>query len=188
MIESGSLQEYGKDLTVLVPEFIAKKREMQELYKVQGAAAGYANHAVTDTVAQCVIAMSTWGLDRWEHILGIIPDHSLADERRREALAAKLLSKGTTTADMIKNTAAVFSGGEVDVIEDSANYRFVVRFVGIKGIPNNMPGFLSMLEEIKPAHLTYTLEYRYTVWDETQRKTWNDYKNISWNDVKVKEA
>ena len=59
---------------------------------------------------------------------------------------------------MIVDTAKAFSGGDVEVLEDAANHRFVVRFVGVKGIPRNMQGFINMLEEIKPAHLVYAFE------------------------------
>jgi len=88
---------------------------------------------------------------------------------------------------MIKQTAEAFSGGDVDVIEDNPHHFFVVRFVGIKGIPRNMQSFVSMLEDIKPAHLAYRFEYRYTVWDNLQSDTWAGLGKLTWSEARIKE-
>ena len=89
----------------------------------------------------------------------------LTYERRREILMAKLRGQGTTTRKMIEDTAAAFSGGEVKVIEDNPVI-FLLSVYRHQGIPRNMQAFVSMLEDIKPAHLSYRFEYRYTTWNE----------------------
>ena len=143
-------------------------------------------HSLEDTINQCFVVSATWGLERWERVLGIETNLQLSFEQRREVIIAKICGQGTTTMEMIKNTAAVFSGGDVDVIEDNAHSRFIVRFVGAKGIPRNIRGFIEMLEEIKPAHLAYEFEYRYTVWNWLkQNYTWNSLQKISWDELRV---
>ncbi len=183
--EGVSTEDYYVDLTRLVPEFVAEKREMQELYTAQGYEVGYLQHALEDVVQQCYISTATWGLERWEKIFDIKTNYTLTYEQRREILAAKLRGQGTTTLQMIVDTAQAFSGGDVEVLEDAANHRFVVRFVGVKGIPRNMQGFINMLEEIKPAHLVYAFEYCYTIWDEVTAKIWETVNNITWDDMRV---
>ncbi|GAD14194.1 hypothetical protein GBL_2411 [Geobacillus kaustophilus GBlys] len=86
---------------------------------------------------------------------------------------------------MIQNAAAAFSGGEVEVIEYPSEYRFEVKFIGVKGIPPNMAGFIDMLEQIKPAHLAYSFKYTYTVWDAVKSLTWAQVNTKTWNELKV---
>lgn len=184
----GEAERYYVDLTKLVPEFIAEKKEMHDLYITQGYEMGYLQQALDDIINQCFISTATWGLVRWEKIFNVTTNLALTYEQRREILVAKICGQGTTTVQMIKDTAAAFSGGEVDVMEDNANSRFVVRFIGIKGIPRNMKDFIVMLEEIKPAHLAYDFEYRFTLWDEIKPYQWNNFAEMSWDELRVWEG
>lgn len=177
-------EEYYTDLFPLIPEFISEKKEMHEIYKAQGYEAGYLDHAMEDIINQCFLETAGWSLDRWEMLFGLKTNAFLTYEQRREMIMAKLRGQGTTTAKMIQETAAAFSGGDVEVIEDYAHYRFIVRFVGIKGIPRNMQGFIQMLEERKPAHLAYVFEYKYTVWSELEPFVWDGMEQKTWNELR----
>jgi len=182
-------EEYYINLTRLVPEFIWRKIEMYEIYKTQGYEAGYLQHCMEDMMDQCFLTTATWGLSRWEQVLAIETNLSLTYEQRREILLAQIRGHGIATKEMIKETAAVFSGGDTDIIEDNPNSLFIVRFIGIKGIPRNMKAFINMLEEIKPAHLVYRFEYRYTVWEELLPYTWGDLSDMTWDNLRIlKEA
>lgn len=182
-------EEYFTDISEYVPPFLAEIRELAEIYQVEGAEIGLLQHELRSLFDQCFIVTATWGLFRWEKMLGVATNMSLTYEQRREILMAKLRGHGTTTKRMIEETAATFSGGEVKVIEDNPNHLFVIQFIGIKGIPRNMQAFISMLEDIKPAHLAYRFEYRYTTWEELKPYTWNRLKTMSWDDVRtIKEA
>ena len=128
------------------------------------------------------VKTATWGLDLFEEELGLTTDKSISYEERRERILAKKRGNGTTTKAMIKNTAEAFSGGEVEVIENFNDYSFVVKFVGVKGIPKNLTLFKNMIEEIKPAHLNYELAFTYTVWSMVMSadNTWNDFSSKTW--------
>lgn len=181
----GTSDEYYIDLFQLVPAFISEKKEMGELFRAQGYEAGFLRYALEDTVAQCFLSTATWGLKRWETVFGVETNMQLTYEQRREVLRAKIRGQGTTTKEMIKETAMSFSGGEVDIIEENKNSLFIVRFIGMKGIPRNMQAFVSMLEQIKPAHLTYRFEYRYTIWNELREYIWNSVKELSWDNLRI---
>lgn len=185
---SGSQEEIYIDLLPLVPPFIAELTEMYELYTAQGYEVGQLRHAMEDVICQCFIMTATWGLERWEQVFGIAANPSLPDEQRREVLVAKMRGQGTTTVQMVKDVAAAFSGGDVDVVEDNRHHLFTVRFTSTRGIPQNMQGFIAMLEEIKPAHLAYKFEYWLTVWDELKPYTWNRLGVMSWDGIKTLEA
>lgn len=182
-------EEYFVDLARYAPPFLAEICEIAEIYRTQGYEVGRLQHDLADLIDQCYIVTATWGLARWEQMLGVATNMSLTYEQRREILMAKLRGQGATTRKMIEDTAAAFSGGEVQVIEDNPNHLFVVRFVGIKGIPRNMQAFISTLEDIKPAHLAYRFEYRYTTWKEVKPYNWGQVKNMTWSDIRtLKEA
>lgn len=182
-------EEYFVDLSRYAPPFLAEIRELAEIYRAQGYEVGRLQHNLRDLLDQCFIVTATWGLVRWEEMYGVGTNLSLTYEQRREILMAKLRGQGTTTRQMIEDTAATFSGGEVKVIEDNPNHRFIIRFIGIKGIPRNMQAFISMLEDIKPAHLAYVFEYRYTVWGEMKPYTWGSLGGMKWEDIRtLKEA
>ena len=184
----GSQEEIYIDLIPLVPPFITELAEMHELYAAQGYGVGQLRHDLEDVVGQCFIMTATWGLERWEKVFGVPADPSLSYERRREVLVAKLRGQGTTTVQMVRKAAAAFSGGEVEVTEDSPHHFFTVHFTGTKGIPRNMQGFISMLEEIKPAHLAYEFKYWLTTWDELKNFNWNGLRAATWDGIKTMEA
>ena len=175
------------DTARYVPAFVSALLEMAELYRTEGYELGTAKCTFSDLVDQCFVQTATWGLLRWEEVYGIATNFSLSYEQRREIILAKMRGQGTTTVEMIQNTAIAFSGGEVEVIEDNAHYNFIVRFVGQYGIPRNMEAFKEMLEEIKPAHLGYTLEYRFVIWNELKPYLWIELKPYTWDGLRVKE-
>ncbi|WP_238915105.1 YmfQ family protein [Clostridium sp. YIM B02555] len=186
---SEDLEKYSLDLTKYVPPFVCQIHEMKALYDVQGKELGDLNYYISDLLKQCFIDTATWGLIFWEDEYGIETNLSLSYEQRREILKAKKRGQGTTTKAMLKNAAEAFSGGEVSIIEDNENYLFIIQFVGVKGIPQNMQAFMNMLEDIKPAHLTYNFKYTYTIWNFIMEKklTWNNIKTKNWEELKIYE-
>jgi len=86
---------------------------------------------------------------------------------------------------LIKNVASAFANGEVEVIEYPSEYKFVVKFVGEKGIPPNISDLTKTIEEIKPAHLNYEYQYTYNVWKFLTSKVWNDLAHYTWEQVRV---
>lgn len=178
-------EEFFVDLARYAPPFLSELLELKELYQAEGYEVGYLQNNFRNLFNQCFIVTATWGLVLWEEMYEITTNLSLSYERRREILMAKLRGQSTTTKQMIEETAAAFSGGEVLVIEDNTKYHFVVRFVGIKGIPRNMQAFIEMLEAVKPAHMSYGFEYTYTVWGDLKAMMWGELKTKTWKQVKV---
>lgn len=183
-----SADDHFVDLTRYVPPFLAQIRELAEIYRTEGYEAGQLKYDLADLLDQCFIVTATWGLALWEQMYGVDTNLALSYEQRREILMARLRGQGTTTKKMIQETAAAFSGGEVQVIEDNPHSHFIIRFVGVKGIPRNMQAFIGMLEEIKPAHLSYEFQYTYTVWDNLSGFTWDGLSGQTFEDVRVMEG
>lgn len=178
-------EEYFHDISRYVPDYLLEKRELKAVCHAEGYEIGLAYHNIRDSFDQLFLSTATWGLARWEKTYGVGTNFSLSYEQRREIVAAKIRGQGTTTRKMIEETAAAFSGGEVEVIEDNENGHFIIRFIGIKGIPRNMQAFIGMLEDIKPAHLKYSFEYTYTTWNSLRPLTWDSISDKTWDELRT---
>mgnify|MGYP001009127868 FL=1 len=114
---------------------------------------------------------------------------SKSNEFRRERIRAKIRGIGTVTKQMIEVVAKSYSNGEVEVIENPADYSFKIKFVGVRGIPANMADLTLTIEEIKPAHLAYTFEFTYITWAEFDgyNKSWDtwDTLNLTWDEFET---
>lgn len=174
-------------LSKYVPKFIYNSPIFNKVYKSKENQLGIIYWQIDDLVYQCFINTATWGLTAWEELYGITTDLNLSYEQRREILKAKKRGQGTCTKALIKNVAESFSGGECDVIEDTAPFTFTIQFIGTKGIPNNMTGLINAIDEIKPAHLVYDFKYTYTSWDylDSKNLTYNDLENITWDELEI---
>ncbi|MDF2844790.1 MAG: hypothetical protein K0R00_3216 [Herbinix sp.] len=149
------------DLMSLLPDFYKKSNHVIEIQSTFGYEAGEINDSTKVLFNQLFVSTATWGLELWEKTYGIQTDISKPLSQRREILLAKLRGAGTTTKEMIKNVATAYSKGEIEIIEYPQESRFIVKFVGNLGIPDNMADLTKTLDDIKPAHLSYTYEYMF---------------------------
>ncbi|MEK4513694.1 putative phage tail protein [Paenibacillus sp. FSL H8-0122] len=175
------------DLMKYLPDYYQGVPEMEAVQASAGRACGEVAYAMADSDDQKTLESATWGLSRWERMLGLASDTNKSYATRREMIKAKLRGSGTTTPEMIRRTASAFSGGDVEVVEVPGAYSFEVRFVGTLGIPANMAGLIQIMEEIKPAHLDYSFVYSYTWWDSLKSLTWNGAHGKTWNELRVYE-
>jgi uncharacterized protein YmfQ (DUF2313 family) len=136
--------------------------------------------AKIDLFDQFHVKTATWGLASWEKSLGIEADISVSNDFRRERICAKLRGTGTITKAIVEQTAAAYSGGEVEIIEHPESNSFAVKFIGTLGIPANMADLTLTIEEIKPAHLGFTFEYTYRRWGEISEYLWGNVANKTW--------
>lgn len=149
------------ELLSLLPDCYRDNKTMEELQSILSADINKITNGLNKTIDQCFVNTATSLLSRYEKIYGIQVDVSKSAEFRRERIRAKIRGVGTVTKQMIEAVARSYSNGEVEVIEDPANYSFKVKFVGTKGLPPNMADLTLTIEEIKPAHLAFEFEYVY---------------------------
>jgi len=183
------IKKYIVDLNQYVPSYVYTKyaqefNEVQTQYDAQSLQVGLLNYKIENSIKQAFIDTATWGIDLWEEEYGLDTNELLSYEERREIVKAKKRGRGTTTIEMIKNTAESFSSGEVNVIPHNEQYYFTVHFIGIKGIPRNMQAFKDMLDVIKPAHLNYDFAFTYNTYGDIKdnSSTYGTLKNYS-NDL-----
>ncbi|MPM02102.1 hypothetical protein SDC9_48347 [bioreactor metagenome] len=168
-----------------LPDFYKNSAEVVNVQAAVGTQAAALRAAWDDLLSQLnVTTASSWGLDLWETALGITKKAADGIDYRRTRVMSKLRGAGTTTMAMIQSVAESFSNGEVEIIEDTANYTFTVKFVGTIGIPPNMDDLTSAIEEIKPAHLAYSYVIIYRTWDMIGSYTWGQMGAYTWEQVK----
>ena len=124
-----------------------------------------------DVLDQFFIFTATWSLSIWEKIFGLtVGDKTSNIQERRENLISKLRSYGTTTKEMMARVAKTYTYGEIEVIEDNSNYSFKIKFTSIVGIPQNLENFKAVVNIIKPAHLNFSIEFRYNTHGQIKDK------------------
>ena len=165
--------------------------EVKEMKAIQDTASLELNVQVSDMndlFSQCYIATTTWGLDLWEKELGIITNTELTDSDRRIGIITRLLGTTTSTVKLIKTLSEKITGGKCIVIENNANYEFVVHFTKPYGTPNNLTALTFAIEECKPAHLNFGYTYTYAKWSEILPLTWGQAREKTWGQIKIYEG
>ena len=174
------------ELIDLLPDYYRDNRTMEELQRILSADINKLVSNFKSTIDQCFVSTATSLLSRYEKIYGIQVDVIKSNELRRERIKAKIRGIGTVTKQMIEATARSYSNGEVEVIEYPDEYRFVVKFVGSKGIPANMADLTLTIEEIKPAHLAFEFEYTYNTWNDVAHMTWDEASVFTWDQLRTR--
>lgn len=139
----------------------------------------------TDTLQQLFVETATWGLKLWETELGIPTDTNKSEETRRTSIMAKIRGVGVTTPKALEDLAELFSGGQALVYEFPDEYKFIVKFIGVRGIPSNIEGLTAAIEDIKPAHLTFGYKYTYLIWYEAATYLWDEAGEMTWDRFRV---
>ena len=173
------------ELIKLLPEYYDENVTMQTLQSILSKETDDLETGLSDTISECFASTASVLLSRYENLLGLTIDVTKENDYRRERICAKFAGTGTTTKEMIESVSKSYSNGEVEVIEDNANSRFVIRFVGTLGIPGNMADLKLTIEEIKPAHLAVEYEYIYNTWSDISALTWQQATSYTWEKIRT---
>lgn len=101
----------------------------------------------------------------WNTLEAMFPQET---DQRRANLKAKIRGFGTVTTALIKSVAESYANGEVEVIEDTANYAITINFVGELGVPEKISDIQTALRVIIPAHLTVAYTFKYVTYDQSE--------------------
>jgi hypothetical protein len=202
------------DLIEYLPDYYFTSRIMQAIMNAQGTEIDKLYAALDSVLNQFFVETADdWGLQKWAHFVQAdykivntwrdlsdrtwdvlngfvwtdLESTSVQENMNREYILAKLRGYGAATQDLFKQVALSFTNGNIEIIENPSQYEFTIKFTDVKGIPPNMEQFINAIEEIKPAHLVYDIQYTYNVWEfltET-KKDWNDLNPYTWNQIMV---
>lgn len=122
--------------------------------------------AVIDTFKQLFVLHATWGLSEWEKLAGLSESPELDEMTRRGNVMAAFRSTGVTNIERIKELCKSYTSGEVEVREIPTDYRYVVEFISMIGIPPRIDQVKKMVDLVNPAHLEWDFKYKYNTWGD----------------------
>lgn len=141
------------------------------------------NECIEDTRNQFFVESATWGLDKWESMLGISKNNNDI-QTRRENIKAKMRSRGTSTLSVIKNICEAYSNGIVEIIVNHSDYSFVIDFVGSIGTPKAFAELDKTIEEIKPCHLAHSYKFNYNTHADLSKFTHEQLANYTHDEIR----
>ena len=95
---------------------------------------------------------------------------------RKDRIIYTLLSKNIFTPHVLKEQAKIFTNGEIEVIENYNDYSFIIKFTSVVGIPSNLDNFKNFIHINKPAHLNFSIEFRYNTHNQVAYLLHNSLK------------
>lgn len=128
-------------------------------------------------------------LNIYERDLGIESINNLDYRQRREQVISRnRASFEQTTEETIKNVASGYSNGEVEVNSTDTVGLYEIKFIGSRGVPDNLAGLKKALDIVIPAHLGLTYTYTFTPWKDVASLTWLSASDGTWNDLRTWEG
>jgi len=172
-----------------LPSYYRKSKVMQELFKSIELEFERLKDKVALTENQFFVILTDENIQNHEQDVGLTPDPSADIETRRGRVMSRLRGTGTVTKTMMKNVAASFVNGDIEIIEYPSQYCFAVKFTSRTGIPYNIADIQAMVEEIKPAHLAVEYIFTYRLWEDVidTLQNWTTVKTYTWDEVLVFE-
>lgn len=102
---------------------------------------------------------------------------------RKDRIIYTLLSKNIFTPHVLKEQAKIFTNGEIEVIENCNDYSFIIKFTSVVGIPSNLDNFKNFIHINKPAHLNFSIEFRYNTHNQVAYLLHNSLKAKSHKEI-----
>ncbi len=151
----------GAELFSYLPAYYENSRVMRTDTDRKGAEMDALYQALDETFQQFFVRNATWGINLWEKELGIVPDKTKPLEQRRAVAESKIRGGGKFSGAQVKNVAAAYERGAVEVTFQPAIWSFTIQFIDTIGVPPNLADLQAMIEQIKPAHLVANYTFRY---------------------------
>lgn len=137
------------------------------------------------TENQFFVLLCDKNIAKHEADVGITTELSADPDTRRGRILSRLRGTGTVTKTMMKNVAASFVNGEIEIIEYASQYMFAVKFMSKQGVPYNILDIQRVIEDIKPAHLAVDYIFTYRLWQDVLNTLadWNEAKSYTWENL-----
>ena len=185
-----------------MPKYYEELRESEAIINAEAWAYLQLMRDIDDVFAQMFVDTATWGLARWEELLGIKigADYSVWDaleasrkvfddveamdwdsfegafvgdgSERRASIKSRIRGFGSVNTALLKSVCESYVGGEVEVTETPLQYKVKIKFIDSRGIPSNIDDLKAAVTEIMPAHLVVEYTYNYLSWNEYDAFTW----------------
>ncbi|GAA3410345.1 hypothetical protein GCM10020370_54330 [Paenibacillus hodogayensis] len=174
-----------------LPRYYEFSRVIHSVMQSEGCEFDQLYALLTGLLDQQYVRTADWGLDKWERELGLSPDEGKTVQARRDRIVSRLRGFGTATLKAVREVAEAYDGGSIEIIENFAESRVIIKFIDTRGIPPNLKDCQEALRAVLPAHLDLAYEFRYFVWDDLNGKQWTwdqlDGLHLTWDQLEVYE-
>lgn len=142
----------------MLPAYVREMAQMQDLLQAEQAELDRTETAIIDATDQLYISSATWTLARWEQLFGLPSNDTVPVELRREKILTKRNARPPASVEYIRLAAEQMTGQQVTITEQPGNYSFALH-VHLNDIYSlDLAALRARIDELKPAHLTYTVE------------------------------
>lgn len=183
-----SERDYLTDMTKHLPRYERTSAVIREILKSSDSELRNTEQKLEVVERNIFISKAIEMLPIFERDIGIENTAMLNYQQRREQIIARnIASFGQTTEETIKAVAAAFSNGEVDVNKTAIPGVYEIKFIGTRGIPNNIEGLKKSINIIAPGHLQFDYTFTFNVWEFLRDKTWGGISHMTWGEIKTWE-
>lgn len=147
----------NKKMINYLPSYERSSRVFQDVIDAEAKEIDNETLVIGDFIKQLSIDTATWGLEIYEKELGIGTDINKSHEERRSVIKSKYRGIGKFDKTLLEGIANAYTNGRTKA---TFNGKINVLFEDIKENILNLMDFENTLEEIKPAHLDYTLSIK----------------------------
>lgn len=181
-----SERDYKTEMIKYLPLYERKSGVMNEILESNDREFRNVEQRLTVTERNLFVDTAIESLPIFERDTGIDTVGTLRYDQRREQINSRFRAAfDQTTEETIKEVAAAYSNGEVDIAATDVDGMYEIKFVGTRGIPNNMAGLNKALNIIFPAHLGWSFKYTFTPWEDIKHMTWGAAADKTWNDLRI---
>lgn len=152
------LREEPVHLARYLPKFLMRDAELRDALENSSTEHELLRLMQQDIARQFFVKTATWGLSAWERVLALTPPGTADFDERRRSILLKIQSRQTSTITFMARLASYFfpDGTKVEIEERNEQYAFRVI---CDAISCDYPGLIEAIEEYKPAHLSFALDY-----------------------------
>ncbi|PIC72540.1 putative phage tail protein [Sporosarcina sp. P17b] len=146
-----------------LPEHFAKSPEIIAILEDGDRRFNEMDSAMDDVLNQFFVETATWGLDKWEEELEILPSGTEFEERRKRVFS-KLISQTPTHYKAIENEINRFLSESTSVVRlIKGRYAMRISVPLAESIDHSYSDIKNKVEEIKPTHLRALYYFNETV-------------------------
>ena len=152
------LREEPVHLPRYLPKFLMRDAELRDALENCSTEHELRRLIQQDIARQFFVKTATWGLSAWERVLALTPPGMAGFDERRRSVLLKIQSRQTSTVAFMARLASYFfpDGTKVEIEERNEQNAFRVI---CDEISSDYPGLIEVIEEYKPAHLAFALDY-----------------------------
>lgn len=146
---------------LLYPAYLESSNLFRETLTSENSEVSRLNDIVGIFMNELSPNMAKEWLSEWEEMMNIPHTPDQPTDERQSIIISRLRSSGTLSRSRLKEIALSFKNGEVEFVEDTSNYSFIVKFISTLGKPPNFDDFMKAVEEVIPAHLRVDYEFTF---------------------------